>query len=43
MWGCVTDAGYDGTYLGVDKIQNEYLRENAQQQIAEYAEDKYAV
>lgn len=43
VWGTVTDAGHEGTYLGADKIRHEYLRTLAGEQIAEYAEDRHRV
>lgn len=43
VWGTVADAGYEGTYLGADKIQHEYLRSLAEDLINEYAEDKHRV
>ena len=43
VWGVVTDAGHDGTYLGVDKIKHEYLRDEAQNQVAVYGEARHRV
>jgi hypothetical protein len=43
VWCCVTDAGYTGTYLGADKIQNQYLRGLAEEQISEYGAPEYEV
>lgn len=43
VWGTIAAAGHEGIYLGVDKVQDTYLREQAGEQIAEYGETEHQV
>lgn len=43
VWGTVTDAGHEGTYLGADKIRHDYLRSLAIEQADEYGTDAHRV
>jgi hypothetical protein len=36
LWGCVTDAGYDGAYADASEIQNAHLRGIAEEQVSEH-------